>query len=65
MEERTAKYMAITRDVRTFVLGLEAGRVANRTRQDIPGRENSTSCHAKGQGLEEERPARRPPNSGG
>ena len=42
VEERTAKYMAITRDVRTFVLGLEAGRVTNRTRQDIPGRENCT-----------------------
>lgn len=38
----TAKCMAITRDVRTFVMGLEAGMVTNRTRQDIPGRKNST-----------------------
>lgn len=42
VEEHTAKCMAITRDVRTFVLGLEAGRVTNRTRQDILGRKNST-----------------------
>lgn len=42
VEEHTAKCMAITRDVRTFVLGLEAGRVTNRTRQDILGRNNST-----------------------